>query len=287
MSLTKAQLKEIARSLKATDHPDYRAFLALIYAEAKARDPSYSYARMSEDLGVGSTNAHSVINGRRPLTEKAAAKICVALGLTGVQKRYFLALVHQERAKSTAEREDAFAERLSLRQSILPTELDRKQLAFFEHWYHSAILELMRLENAEDSVDWIFEHLFPQVPKPQIKESLDLLSELGYLKNDPQRDRLYPTDVTITTGNEILGLAVMSFHNQMLKLAMEAVETVDRDRRDISSVTLTASPALLAQFKEEIVALRKRFLQLAAEDQNAKEVVQVNFQLFPLTRWKV
>lgn len=286
MSMTKSQMKEIARSLKVTDHPDYRAFLALIYAEAKARDPSYSYVRMSDDLGVGSTNAHSVINGRRPLTAKAATKICAALGLAGVQKRYFLALVNQERAKSMAEREEAFTERLALRQRILPTELDRKQLAFFEQWYHSAILELMRLEDAEDNAEWIFEHLCPQVPKAQIRESLDLLTELGYLKIERTRKRLYPTDVTITTGNEVLGLAVVSFHKQMLKLAMEAVETVDRERRDISAVTVTASPALLAQFKEEIVALRKRFLKLAAEDKDAKDVVQVNFQLFPLTRRK-
>ena len=286
MSLTKSQLKEIARTLKVTDHSDYRAFLGLIYAEAKARDPSYSYVRMSKNLGVGSTNAHTIIRGKRPLTIKAAEKICTALGLTGVQKRYFLALVKQDRAKSLQEKDAAFSQRLALKQRMLPTELDRKQLAFFEHWYHSAIYELMRLEGAEDTVEWIFNNLCPQISRTQIKESLDLLTELGYLKFDRRRDRLYPADVTITTGNEVLGLALTSFHSQMLKLAVESIEGASRNRRDISSVTVCASDELIAQFKDEIAALRKRFLRLATEDQNSREVVQINFQLFPLTSRK-
>src|SRR4051812_42275669 len=103
MTLTKAKLKDIARTLKVTDHVDYRAYLGLVYAEAKAADPSYSYVRLSEDLGLSSTNAHSVIQRRRPLTVKAAHKICAALGLSGVQKRYLLTLVQQVRAKSLAQ----------------------------------------------------------------------------------------------------------------------------------------------------------------------------------------
>ena len=84
MALTKAKLREIARSLKVTDQSDYRDFLSLVYSGCKSEDPSYSYVRFSEDIELGSTNAHSVIAGRRNLTVKAAEKICAALGLTGV-----------------------------------------------------------------------------------------------------------------------------------------------------------------------------------------------------------
>lgn len=167
MSLTKTQLKEIARSLNVTDHSDFRAFLALVYAEAKTRDSSYSYIKLSKDLGMGSTNAHSVMSGRRPLTLKAAEKVCEALKLTGIQKRYFLTLVQQERAKSTSARDEAFEQRMALKQRVMPNELDRRKLAFFEHWYHAAILEILRLDDAQDSEEWLAKNIRPEVPRPR------------------------------------------------------------------------------------------------------------------------
>lgn len=286
MTITKAQLKEIARSVTVTDHSDYRTYLAFVYAQAKQVDPNYSYILMSKDLGVGSTNAHSVIQGRRPLTLKSAEKMCKALGLTKVHKKYFLALVQQQRAKTPDDREKAFEQRLNLKQSVLPTELDKRQLAFFEHWYHTAILEILRLEHAEDSAEWIADQIRPTVSVAEVSESLKLLESLGYIAKDPKVGRLYPTDATITTGNEVLGLAIMSYHRQMLKLAVNAVENVARHERDLSAITVGASPELVRQFKDEIVALRKRFLQLAAEEENAEDVMQINFQLFPLTGGK-
>ena len=284
MALSKTKLREIVRSLNVTDHSDYCDFLALVFAAAKAEDPSYSYVRFSEDLGVGSANAQSIIVGRRKLTLKAAERLCEALTMTGVQKRYFLNLVEQKRAKSTTERDSIFDERLELRQRLLPTELDRKQLAFFEHWYHAAILEILRLKESKDDAAWLSNELSPTVPESKVEESLKLLTELGYLRRDDHRQRLYPTDVTITTGNEVIGLALVSYHRQMLKLAMDAIEGVAAEERDISALTLMATPELVAQFKEEIAGVRKRFLALAAAETHATEVVQLNMQLFPLKK---
>lgn len=286
MALTKAELKDIARTLKITDTSDFREYLSLIYAEAKLRDPAYTYARMSEHLGVGSTNAHTIISGKRPLTLKTAERIAEALGLTGISKKYFLNTVKKQRARTAGDRDEVFEEQLSLRQRELPTELDRHQLAFFEHWYHAAIMELLRLDHAESTTDWIGANIRPEIPHAKISESLSLLQSLGYLAFDAGRQRLYPTDATISTGNEVLSLALMSFHRQMLKLSLEALDNLPREERDISAITVTASTALFDQFKNEIVAMRKRFLQLSAEDQAATEVVQINFQLFPLVKRK-
>jgi uncharacterized protein (TIGR02147 family) len=267
-----------------TDHSDYRAFIALVYAEAKAADPSYSYVKLSEDLGLGSANAHSIINGRRPLTEKGAMKIAAALGLAGVQKNYLLALVRQDRAKTIGASSEAFETRMHLKQQLLPSDLDRRQLAFFEHWYHAAIMEMLRISSASDDPEWLSDHIRPQVSIAKVKESLELLSGLGYLTMNLDLGRLYPTDATISTGNEVSGIAVASFHRQMLKLAVEAIERVNHNDREVSAVTIGVSPELHAQLKDEIIALRKRFLQLAAEEKAATEVVQVNFQLFPLVK---
>ncbi len=286
MTLSRADLKEIARGIKVTDFADFRAFLSAVYTQAKARDTGYSYTQLSEFLGVGSANAHAIISGKRPLTYKTAEKVVDALGLAGLQKKYFLSLVKQERAKTDRDRDEAFEERLALRQKDLPSELDRRQLAFFEHWYHAAILEILRLDHSQSSVEWIASNIRPELPQTKVKESLDLLQELGYLSWNDEKQRLFPTDATITTGNEVLTLALMSFHRQMLKLSLEALDNVERTERDISAITITASPALKEQMKDELVALRKRFLKLSAEETGASEVLQVNLQMFPLVKKK-
>jgi uncharacterized protein (TIGR02147 family) len=286
VGLSTSQLKQIAKSVLATDHSDPRSFLQAVYQALKGHDPQYSYQIFSQDLGLGSANAHGMISGKRPLTEKSAQRISAQLGLTGVQKKYFLAMVHEHRAKSRSARESAFTSRLELKSRVLPSELDRAQLAFFEHWYHAAILEMLRLPECEGRVDWIYEHLSPSIPKQKIEESLDLLKSLSYVAVQEETGKLVPTDATITSGNEVLGLALQSYHRQMLGLSVDALDQLPREKRDISATTFTVSKRLAEQFKDEVIALRKRFLRLSAEETNHEEVYQLNIQLFSLIHKK-
>ena len=79
-------------------------------------------------------------------------------------------------------------------------------------------------------------------------------------------------------------MAIASYHRQMLKLAMDSLDEVAAEERDISAVTLMASPALVTQFKDELAALRKKLLALSAQEVAATEVVQLNLQLFPVKK---
>lgn len=286
MGLTATQFKQIAKSVLPTDHSDPRSYLQAVYQALKSHDPQYSYQIYSEDLGLGSANAHGIISGKRPLTEKSAEKIASHLGLTGVQKKYFLAMVLEHRAKSRSVRESAFVSRLELKSRVLPSELDRAQLAFFEHWYHAAILEMLRLPECEGRVDWIYENISPTLSKQKIEESIELLKSLDYVAVDEESGKLIPTDATITSGNEVLGLALHSYHRQMLGLSVDALDQLPREKRDISATTFTVSQRLAEQFKDEVIALRKRFLQLSSEETNHEEVYQLNIQLFSLVHKK-
>jgi uncharacterized protein (TIGR02147 family) len=54
--------------------------------------------------------------------------------------------------------------------------------------------------------------------------------------------------------------------------------------RDISSLTLCLGSGGLARLKERIQAFRRELLELAESEGQPSQVVQINFQLFPLTR---
>ncbi len=282
--MTLSDLKDIARRILVTDYGDPRSYLQAVYLALKSADPHYSYQKFSEDLGLGSANAHGVISGRRPLTQKSALKIVSVLALVGVQKKYFLAMVEAMRAKTRGERDEAFAARMELRSKVLPTELDRKQLSFFEHWYHAAILEILRLPDSRDDAEWLSLKICPEISKQKVEESLALLLDLGYIARDPESQKLRPTDATISSGNEVLGLALQSYHRQMLGLSLDALDYLPREERDISAITITVSQSLVAQMKDDIIALRKRFLNQSAAESAPDDVVQLNIQLFSLLK---
>lgn len=282
--MTLSDLKDIARRILVTDYGDPRSYLQAVYLALKAADANYSYQKFSEDLKLGSANAHGVISGRRALTEKSAVKIASVLALVGVQKKYFLTMVEAMRAKTRGERDEAFATRLELRSKVLPTELDRKQLSFFEHWYHAAILEILRLPDSRDDADWLSHKICPEISKQKVEESLALLLSLGYLAKDPESQKLRPTDATISSGNEVLGLALQSYHRQMLGLSLDALDYLPRENRDISAITITVSQSLVSQLKDEIIDLRKRYLNLSAAETAPDDVVQLNMQLFSLLK---
>ncbi len=284
MGFSLTRLRELATLCRITDFEDYRSYLEAVYQSVKAQSPDYSYAHFSVSLGLSSTNAHAVIAGHRNLSSKTGLRIAEALRLTESDKRYFLALIKHEHAKSSAEREEAFHERIKIARSSLSSKLDERRLRFFESWHNAAIIELLRLDGATDDPQWISENLRPSVPLPKVKQSLKLLKELGYLVLDEQKGRLFPAEVSISTGDQVERLAILSYHRQMIDLAVSAMDQINAEERDVATITIGVSSQLKEQMQNEVVALRKKFLQLAKEEASPDEILQVNIQLFPISR---
>ncbi len=282
--VNKTELRKIAHDIKITDYIDYRMWMKAIYLEAKHREKSYSYAKMSSDLGLGSSNAHLVVTGKRDLTAKTGSKVADALKLGSLHRQYFIKLIEYTRAKDAVDRDVFFQELLKIKSKQLPNEIEKQKLQFFSEWYNGAILELLRLDDAKDTPEWISENLSPKVTVPQVKRSLELLKELGYVKFQEDKNRLFPTNKTVSTGNEAAGLAIVRFHQQMLDIAKAAIDGFDYTEREISAVTLSIPHELKPEIKAEIVKLRKKLIEMSNECSNGNEIVQVNFQLFPLAR---
>lgn len=56
-----------------------------------------------------------------------------------------------------------------------------------------------------------------------------------------------------------------------------------REEREIASLTLCLSDAQLAELKQRLQTLRTEILQTYTAEQDARRVVQLNLQLFPLS----
>lgn len=284
MVLPLSKLRDVAKRHLITEYDDYRSYLDAVYHSVKESTSTFSYAHFSVSLGLSSTNAHAIIAGHRNLSVKTGQRIAESLGLSESHKKYLLALIKNAHAKTSADGDAAFKEKLDLAKTSLPTKLDESRLRFFEAWHNAAIIELLRLDEAKDSASWIAENIRPNLSIPKVKQSLRLLTELGYVAFDKKRGRLYPTEVSITTGDHVERLAVLSFHRQMIDLAKSAMDQIPAEERQIGAVTLAVSQNLREQFTREFIELRKRFLKLAESESNPDEIIQINLQLFPLSR---
>ena len=70
----------------------------------------------------------------------------------------------------------------------------------------------------------------------------------------------------------------------MMDHAKGALDRFPADQRDISSLTLCLGPEGVARVKRALQRFRRELLEVAEIESDPRQVVQVNFQLFPLSQ---
>lgn len=110
-----------------------------------------------------------------------------------------------------------------------------------------------------------------------------MLLELGLLVRD-ERGRLRQASLTVTTGPEARSQQLKKFHRTMMDHAKSSIERIPAAERDVSGLTLCLGTHGLSLVKRAIQRFRRELLELSELEQDGRQVIQVNFQLFPLTR---
>jgi uncharacterized protein (TIGR02147 family) len=277
------RLVESDKSVHIFDYLDYREFLRDFYKEQKARGRQFSFRAFAQRAGIRSFNfLQLVMKGQRDLSAQMALHFARGCGLKGTEADYFCELVAFGQAKTTEERNRAYERLGRFRQFRAAHQLEPAQADYHKNWYVPAIRELTSLAAFVDDPKWIASALCPTITTAQAREALETLLELGLLVRD-KSGKLRQPSALVTTGSGPLGHHVVNYHRVMLDQAARALDEVPREERDISSLTLCVSARSFQLLKERINALRQELLQLAELDGPADRVVQLGFQLFPLS----
>jgi uncharacterized protein (TIGR02147 family) len=267
----------------AFSYLDFRAFLRDLYAAKKVASPAFSHRAFSRRAGLRSTNyLHLVVGGKRNLTQTAARSFAKGFGLAKEESDYFCALVRYNQAKVADERAEAFAALGRFRKFREVHELASAQSAYHSTWYLPAIRELAARADFRDDPKWIANQLVPRISTAEARRAVALLVELGLLIR--RGKRLERAAALVSTGEAPLGHHLVAYHRAMLTRASESMDFIARDEREISSVTLCVSRDMLARLKQRIVEFRHELLQMAELEGPAERVVQINFQLFPMSK---
>jgi uncharacterized protein (TIGR02147 family) len=264
-------------------YTDYRRYLADYHSWRKHGDKGFSLRRFARDIGFSShTLLRYVLEGKRNLSKRTLVKLSLALGLSGPRADFFENLVFFNQADSLPEKDHFYRKLLAADKSRGLKKMEARQFEVLKTWYHIAIRELLNLGSFRPSPEWIAKALLPPIDAREAKESLKTLIESGLVRKTANGYRAVHD--AITTDDETMALFVRNYHLEMLELAKRSIDAVPPEKRDISSVCMTIREADFPRLKKQIQLMRKELRAFAAEGKQAERVVQVNIQLFPLSR---
>lgn len=261
---------------------DYRRFLEAYYLARKKKE--FSYRTFSRRAKLNSPNyLKLVIQGKRNLTPEMASRFAEACQLHGEACEYFQHLVAFNQAKSPEERSFYYERLKAFKRYRTAQKLEMAHAAYHANWFLPAIREMAASSDFKDDPEWIAQTLEPPITVREAAQALQVLFQLGLLKRD-QTGRVRQKTPVLTTGPETTGMHISNYHKSMLAQATLAIDGIPPQKRDISSLTLCLGVDGLKTLKRRIQAFRAELLKLSESDPDPKQVVQVNFQLFPLSK---
>lgn len=264
------------------EYTDYRRFLADFLEYKKALGAPWSQRFLQQKLGVKSSGyIANILSGKKNISDEQAVHLAAILGLAKREADYFLALIRFNQATTLEERNRHFR---SLREYTLgqAAKLAPERHSLFKRWYHVALVELVQCRKAGVSPEQLVDALVPNPGLAAVREALSDLESWGFIRN--VGDRYVRSEPTLTTGDDILSLAVANFQRETIDLAREAMDRFGLPERDISCLTLALSERSALKVREEVRAFRKRLLAISEQEPNPDRVTQINFQVYPLAR---
>jgi uncharacterized protein (TIGR02147 family) len=265
------------------EYLNYRDFVRDFFQEKKQKHAYYSYRLFSEKAGFKSPNfLKLVMENQRNLTKDSVFKICKAIKLKKKEAEYFENLVFFNQSKSLDEKNHYLKGVMKFRKYAEPHNVEKDELKYFSNWYHPVVRELACAIDFRDDYRRLGKCVVPAITADEAERSVRLLVELGYIKK--RSDGTYKMMSTnITTGPQIRSVAVSNYHREMLNLASQSIERFTAAERNITSQTLSLSDESIKIAVEKLNELRKELFILAEEDKKANKVMQINFQVFPLS----
>jgi uncharacterized protein (TIGR02147 family) len=263
---------------------DYRKFLASYYNNKKNTSRFFSYRYFAGKAKIYSPSfLKHVIDGKRNLTRMMIEKFCAGLELTAKESVYFRHLVLFNQAKTSAEKQEHYANLRSMFGAVKESVLSPDQYDYFAKWYTSVIRELICLHDFRDDFKKIACTVLPPVLPSEAKTAIKLLLRLKLVRRQAD-GRFVQTNSAIVADNSVTSMAVRTFIKAMLEQAKYAVDNIDRQQRHVSGLTIGISPQTYEALAAEIEAFKDRVKVMVDQDKESSLIYQMNISLFPVSR---
>jgi uncharacterized protein (TIGR02147 family) len=264
------------------EYDNYRDFVRDFYLFSKANNKKFSHRLFARLAGFKSSNfIKFIIDKKSNVSTESAENLAKAMKLSGAETDFFINLVHFNQAKSSEEKHRYAQELMGRKTSRKIFPLREAVFNYTSKWYLSVLRGLVGLPGFVEDTQWIAKNIFPSLTEAEVRKGFEDLLKLGLVIRDPA-GKLTQTSANIASKDEVAFSSVAQFHRQMMARASESIDRTPREKRDISGMTIGMSPETAAKIKEMTQNFRKEIVEIAAQDENATAVYQLNIQLFPL-----
>ena len=269
---------------KISFYTDYRKYLKDFFEESKKHKRGFSLRAFNLRAGVISPSFFlEVIQGKRNLSDRALTGCIKGLKLNQSDSKYFSALVNYNQSKRPEEKQ-LFLEKMRglrrrVKEKIVPLDL----YDYYAKWYNIIIREQASLLPWKDDYKLLAKSLYQPISVDEARESIRLLLKLGFLKREADGSYVQ-SDPVVTTGSEVVSLAVREFNRKMAEFGEKAINLFPPSERDISSLVVGVSKQGYSLIKEEIQDFKERIKRIAINDDLSEDVYNINVQLFPMAK---
>ena len=269
------------------DYTDFHAYLEDYYNEGKALHSTFCYQVIAAKAGFNKGFVYNIFNGKKKLSRINCFKLSQGLRHNKTEADYFENLVAFNQASGLEEKNHFYEtmSQLSARgKGFTQAQTVRKeQYEFYSVWYHSAIRSIVGMYEFKGDYKWLARMVVPEITEGQARKSMALLKRLGMVTVQ-KNGACKISSPSITTGKEVIGLAVGNFHIECTELAKRAILKYGDDDRSITSLTLGISKAAYDRIREETALFQEKVMAIANSDGKADSVYQYNFHLFPISK---
>ncbi|MBK9575603.1 MAG: TIGR02147 family protein [Fibrobacterota bacterium] len=261
-------------------HTDYRKWMrAWLEAQRLARPSVVSSRWMALRLSIDPSLFSKILAAERHIATSQVEPICELTGLAGDEAEYFRILVQYGKAKGHKEAQSCFRRMAQLRK-VSPVPLEGVQSAYWQNWENLAIRELMSCGDVKDDPETIARRIRPTLSARRVRQSLSILSELGLATLD-ERGIWRRSEPFLRDGPNVDPAVLRHFHKESLLLAAEAIESVPKELRDLSSLTLAIPENGYPQLVELLKEFRQRILATISGMDKPDRVYQLGLHLIP------
>ena len=235
------------------------------------KNPRYSLRAFARAVGMSHSTFSLVLNGRRPLSAKAARKLLDGCTWNNHDRE---TLKNQVSARHSLI--------LGIEEPVVDDTYRELELDHFElisDWYHFAILSLLELPDSRFSAKWIASRL--GIPEIRAASAMERLVRLNLFKKVGRKHR--QTGLPLKVENRRSTEATRKYHHQLLTRAAESLENDPFEIRDFSAITMAISPRLIPVARERINLFRRELCRDLESHGTPEQVYQLSVQIFPVT----
>lgn len=265
-----------------SDVADYRDLLKSYYEQRKKEMPFYSYRMMGDKLGLDSSYLYRVLQKKQHLPAHVIPAAKELLDFDGRSAEYFDLLVAAGISKSADKKAELMAKAVALR-DVERHSLQQAELKLLENWWIPAVRAYLELNGGIVNIKKIAKDLCPPITEEQAAEAIEILKEVGLVKNVAS-GRLALTDAHLTVSGQEKSAAVRHFQKQVLFLASEALDSVPVNERNISTLTLSVDQACFDDLGEMLREFRRLVQKRVDESKRPDRVMQLSMAFYPVAK---